>query len=60
MRDFESTQVISINNAPQNTAETIIRFGKINCIIKERFASQGKEIDEILEKLIVEKCRQPA
>lgn len=60
MREFENTQAIPIIDVPQNTTETVIRFGKINCVIKEHFAPQGKEIDEILEKLIVEKCRLPA
>ena len=53
-----TTQIYT--HAPANDTGTVIRFGKINCLIKERFAEQGKELDEILEKLIVDKCRQSA
>ena len=60
MKNYENTQSDSTVHAPANDTRTVIRFGKINCLIKERFAEQGKELDEILEKLIVDKCRQSA
>lgn len=43
-------------NRMQDTA--IVTIGKINFIVAERFAKQGREIGELMERLAVEKCRE--
>ena len=37
-----------------------IKLGKVNFVVRERFAEKGKDVDELVERLIVEKCRQSA
>lgn len=37
-----------------------IKLGKVNFVVRERFAEKGKNVDELVERLIVEKCRQSA
>lgn len=38
----------------------VIKLGKVNFVVREQFVDGGKPIDEIIEKLIVEKSRQSA
>lgn len=37
-----------------------IKLGKVNFVVRERFAEKGKDVNELVERLIVEKCRQSA
>lgn len=37
-----------------------IKLGKINFVVRERYAEKGKGVEEIVERLVVEKCKQSA
>ncbi|MEG0273479.1 MAG: hypothetical protein RR514_03005 [Christensenella sp.] len=37
-----------------------IKLGKINFVVRERYAEKGRDVEEIVERLVVEKCKQSA
>ena len=46
---------------PENSCSReaeIITIGKMNFIVNEHFRDNGKEIGELMERLVVEKCRK--
>lgn len=57
---MRENEMITTTKASEKTVQTVIKFGKINCIVRETFSDNGKEIDELLEKLVVEKCKASA
>ena len=40
--------------------DTVIKLGKVNYVVKEQFSEKGKHLDELLEKLVVDKYKQSA
>ena len=40
--------------------DTVIKLGKVNYVVKEQFSEKGKQLDELLEKLVVDKYKQSA
>ena len=39
-------------------AAEIVTIGRMNFIVGERFAQNGKKVDELMERLVIEKCRK--
>ena len=48
------------NEPPKNHDQhsKVITIGKTNFVVKEHFADHGKELDELIERLVVKKCRK--
>lgn len=57
---MRENKMMITDKATEKKVQTIIKFGKINCIVRETFSDNGKEIDELLEKLVVDKCKESA
>ena len=54
----------NLQTAPRNelpvTVTEVVTIGKINFIVSERFPDEGKDIAELMERLIVKKCGEIA
>jgi hypothetical protein len=42
----------------QSPQPTVITIGKINFVVNEHFAENGKNIDELMEDLVIDKYRK--
>ena len=57
---MKENEMMNTQSTSENNNTTIIKVGKINCVVREIFSDNGKEIDELLEKLIVQKYQNIA
>jgi hypothetical protein len=56
--EFIKSMLPKKGTAGQESQPTVITIGKIHYVVNEHFAENGKELDELMEKLVVDKFRK--